>query len=72
MIEKGLPTYELSSWGWKEDENGISPIWMTIEEASKVCQELVKCGCKKKCEARCRCKSSSLNCTELCYCGGDC
>ena len=42
-----------TSWGWKEEEDSFSSIWMTIEEASKVCQELVKCSCKRKCGARC-------------------
>ena len=32
-----------SKFGW----DGASPIWMTIAEAAKSCQELVKCGCKK-------------------------
>ena len=27
--------------------NGVSPRWMTIEEAAKSCQKLVRCWCKK-------------------------
>ena len=49
-IEKGLPAYELSDSGCKEDEECITPIWITIEEASKLRQELIKCECKKTCE----------------------
>ena len=41
---------------------------------SKMCNELIRCGCKhdKGCQGRCKCIEASLPCTALCNCGGDC
>ena len=44
--EKNIPDFDVSLWGWKTDGDGFTPLWMTKEEASKACKELVKCGCK--------------------------
>ena len=50
--------------------------WQTIilPSVSKACQELVKCDCnpKKVCRKCCKCLKSTLQCTSLCKCGGDC
>ena len=59
-------------WGWILNEDGFSPRWMTIPEATEACRELIKCGCKKRCQGRCECKKANLLCTELCSCSGDC
>ena len=46
---------------------------MTLPEASKACQELVKCGCTQQCtKGRCKCRKSNLTCIELCHCKGGC
>ena len=39
-------------WGWILNEDGFSPRWMTIPEATEACRELIKCGCKKRCQGR--------------------
>ncbi len=62
------PAYD---WGWNITNEKVSPVWMTIPEASKACQELIKCGCKV-CKTRCKCRQFGLECTELCKCSGDC
>ena len=62
-------------WGWPRSESDTwQPRWTTLPEASKVCQELVKCGCKveKGCRGRCKCAKAGMPCTALCKCGGEC
>ena len=60
-------------WGWETADTGIKPIWTDIPEASKSCQELIRCRCKKGCLiARCKCLRAKLPCTDLCKCGGGC
>ena len=63
-----------SEWGWKKTADGqIKPSWTTLPEASKICNELIRCGCTKLCTtARCTCKKSALQCTSLCSCDGEC
>ena len=63
---------DVSNYGWIVTDNIASPTWMTIPEAAKSCQELIKCGCKKICSGRCKCKKGGFKCTELCQCGGGC
>jgi hypothetical protein len=36
-----------SEWGWKSVDGNWTPLWTTIPQASKVCQELIRCGCLK-------------------------
>ena len=64
--------YECTELGWKMEEGVLSPQWMTIPEASKSCQELIKCSCKTKCSGRCKCRKAGLSCTELCICTVGC
>ena len=52
-----LPKFQLNKWEWKEEDTCITPIWTTLPEASKACQELVKCFCKKTCNTCCKLKS---------------
>ena len=64
-----------SEWGWTRSESDVwQPLWSTLPEASKVCQELVKCGCKAErgCKGRCKCLKAGMSCTALCKCGGEC
>ena len=73
-----VPNPELpspSEWGWALSEaDAWKPQWTTLPEASKVCQELVKCGCKPElgCKERCKCLKAAMSCTALSKCGGDC
>ena len=62
------------SWGWEKvtDDSLWTPCWTTLPEASKACEELIKCGCKKSCSQRCSCVKANLKCTELCFCSGQC
>ena len=63
------------NWGWKkvEGSNAIyQPYWTELEEISAACKVLTKCGCKKACRGRCKCRQQGLECTELCACSGQC
>lgn len=59
-------------WGWQATPSGWRPFWSDIPEAAISCHELVRCGCKKGCKRQCKCRSSNLQCTELCNCRGGC
>ena len=60
-------------WGWKrKDTGGWEVQWTTLPEATKVCRELLRCGCKKGCRGHCKCVKAALQCTALCNCGGLC
>ena len=62
-----------TEWGWyKTDEGDFEPYWTELPEASDVCRELTKCGCKKGCQKPCSCENIKLKCTALCNCGGHC
>jgi len=62
-----------SEWGWnKKSDGGWNITWTTLPEASEACRELLRCGCKNGCRARCKCHKASLQCTALCQCGGQC
>ena len=37
----------LSNWGWQQIDDRWTPRWITLPEASKSCQKLIHCGCKK-------------------------
>lgn len=52
-------------WGWITDSGEWRPLWTTLPEISKSCQELVKCGCKKGCRGGCGRRRVSLRC-QLC------
>lgn len=49
------------------------PVWSSMPEALKACQELIKCGCKpgRKCRS-CKCGKARLPCTNLCGCARQC
>jgi hypothetical protein len=59
-------------WGWSATDEGWTPFWTDLPEAAISCYELVHCGCKKGCKRQCKCRSSNLQCTELCNCRGGC
>ena len=63
----------LERWGWKKGTQGVwEPLWSTLPEASKACQELIRFGCKSGCKGGCSCVKAGLKCTSLCKCGGKC
>ena len=60
-------------WGWRKDDSGLyEPHWTNLPDASKACKELISCKCKKGCKKGCKCKKADLQCTQLCFCEGDC
>lgn len=62
-----------SDCGWKLEGSDWHPVWMTLPEADKCCPELIRCGCKTGCTTRrCKCVRTSLKCTALCSCEGEC
>ena len=65
-----LPSPE--NWGWQSTETGWKPFWTKLRPAADICNELIRCGCKKGCTYQCKCKSLKFKCTELCYCKGEC
>ena len=62
-----------SDFGWTKT-NGLlwEPLWTTLPTAAVSCQELVHCKCKMGCRGACKCFKSSLPCTALCTCSGNC
>lgn len=70
--QMGQPTPTLpdpAEWGWQFDTGKWKPFWTSLPEASSMCRELLKCGCKKSCRTkRCKCHKAGLKCTALCNC----
>ena len=67
ILEPALPS--LKQWGWKEDDHNWQPNWKSLPTVAASCQELAKCGCKKRsCSGNCKCFKSGLACTALCNC----
>jgi hypothetical protein len=71
-LETQMPVINPAEWGWSKDGDKWLPVWMTIPQVSKICQELLHCSCKKACTARCKCFKANLPCTSLCQCDGEC
>lgn len=64
-----------SDWGWIRGTSQLwQPIWTTLPEASKSCQELLKCGCnvERGCIGACKCLKANLACTSYCKCHAEC
>ena len=56
-----MPSINVEEWGWERKNDEYFHRWMTLPEASKACQELVKCGCTQQCtKGRCKCRKSIL------------
>ncbi|KAG7177316.1 hypothetical protein Hamer_G000627, partial [Homarus americanus] len=36
-------------WGWMKSGDELEPLWTTLSEMSKLCHELISCGCRKHC-----------------------
>ncbi len=58
-----------SEFAWSKATPGKSwvPVWITIPEVSKACNQLIKCACKGDCN-RCKCAKANLACSSLCSC----
>ena len=66
ILEPALPSPK--QWGWKDDHSW-QPNWTSLPTVAACCQELAKCGCKKRsCSGNCKCFKSGLACTTLCSC----
>ena len=65
---------ESDLWGCARvaDGTALIPCLTTLPEAAEVCQELLKCGCKKSCTKRCKCVKANLPCKQLCFCSAQC
>ncbi|KAG1671942.1 ATP-binding cassette sub-family D member 4 [Nymphon striatum] len=58
--------------GWEDKDTSIMPIMCLKSLAPQALLELIKCGCKGKCDKRqCSCLRNNLHCTPACLCG-DC
>ena len=55
------------SFAWTKDEEVWVPIWMTIPEVSKACQELIRYCFRGDCRD-CKCGRANLTCSLLCKC----
>ena len=72
-IEPQIELPRPAGWGWVGTDGGKWDVmWSNLPEASKVCRELLRCGCTKVCRANCKCMKAALTCTALCKCGGSC
>ena len=71
-LVKQRPHLDPLEWGWRKLGDSVVPFWSDLPDASTACRELIKCGCRKTCRGRCKCKQNDLSCTELCSCSGQC
>ena len=64
-----------AEWGWRKDGLDIwKPLWTTLPAIAACCQELTKCGCKKRnCSGNYKCFKLGLTCSALrgCTCQTD-
>lgn len=66
----GVPSPQ--DWGWTFDDGLWRPLWSTLPEVMRSCQELICCSCQKGCRGRCSCAKNELHCTDLCKCPAEC
>ena len=71
-LQKNMLLPDPTCWGWQRGKDGYEPSWMKMQDASKICKEVLHCCCKKGCMTRCKCKKADLQCTSLCFCDGKC
>ena len=58
--------------GWKVQDGKLSIHWMDQSPAPNALLELISCGCKGVCAARCSCFKNNLPCTATCNCTDIC
>ena len=60
-----LPSPTAFGWEFNATQGSWEPVWSLLPEASKACQELIKCSCNQRCGGRCSCQRAALPCTAL-------
>ena len=56
-------------WGWEKNQKGYwAPVWSLLPVVSAALQQLIRCGCKKRCAGNCTCCQYDFKCTPLCAC----
>ena len=56
-------------YGWKREQNSVTPILMSRNAIPQECLELVSCQCQKGCQTmQCKCRKARLQCTGACKC----
>ena len=65
---------QAEDWGWKREDTGMIPIFMTQDPAPSELLKMIFCGCKSGCANMCGCRKAGLFCTIACStCSGtDC
>ena len=57
-----------TDWGWKLDDQGLTPITITMDPAPQL---MISCKCRKCCSGGCSCRKAGLKCSALCrFCVG--
>ena len=56
-----------AEFAWEKVASGWVPVWLTVPELSKACQELIKCSRKCDCSS-CKCGKAQLKRSPLCNC----
>ena len=69
---KNVSKIPVNKLGFKEEGTCVTPICKILSEASKACQKLVKCSCRKTCSTRFNCKKFQFPCIEVFVCSGGC
>ena len=68
-MDNNLPP---ENYGWKIINESHKPVFTEQPIAPIKLLQLIKCGCKKKCNRKkCICKKHSMPCTSLCSCNED-
>src|SRR6476619_768544 len=71
-LESTPETWSVTNSGWKLNSLGrYEPVWITTDDVSRYCKELVCCTCQTRCK-NCKCVTSGLGYTQLCGCEGHC
>lgn len=55
------------TWGWKQQNSLLSPVYMTQALASGMILTLISCGCTLGCERKCKYVEAHLCCTAICH-----
>ena len=55
--------------GWKNNDDGMKPVWMRLDAVPFACTQLISCNCKAECNtSRCKCCCSGQACMFECSC----
>ena len=61
-----MHTLNPTDWGWKVQDETITPVLTDLEIAPDRVLRIVSCGCKKACQMWCKCRKAGLFCTSMC------